>query len=341
VIGHPRKDGIVFMHGHGGGLIDAPVQDLQQTWAETSYRMQALRDNPDCAREAFDAILHADAGLDVKLTFDSNEDICAPYLGRTRPKIAVLREQGVNGQVEMAAAFDRAGFESVDVHMSDIIAGRHQMTEFQGMVACGGFSFGDVLGAGRGWANSILYHPRAHDAFADFFARPDSFALGVCNGCQMMSGLKSLIPGAENWPDFVRNRSEQFEARLLQVEVLDSPSLFLSGMAGSRLPLVVAHGEGRASFASSEQQGLASAALRYVELNGNAATRYPANPNGSPDGLTGFTTASGRFTIMMPHPERLFRTVQYSWHPQAADGNQWGEDGPWLRMFRNARKWVD
>ncbi len=334
VIGHPRKDGIIFMHGHAGGLIDTPVQELQQTWAETSFRMQALRDNPDCAREAFDTILHADAGLDVELTFDPNEDVCAPYLGGRRPKMAVLREQGVNGQVEMAAAFDRAGFDCVDVHMSDIIAGRHRMDEFQGMVACGGFSFGDVLGAGRGWANSILYHERARDEFAAFFARADSFALGVCNGCQMMSALKSLIPGAENWPRFVRNRSEQFEARLLQVEVLDSPSLFLTGMADSRLPLVVAHGEGRAEFDSLEQQAFAT--LRYLGADGKTASTYPHNPNGSPDGLTGFTTRDGRFTIMMPHPERLFRSVQYSWHPQ-----DWEEDGPWLRMFRNARRWVD
>ncbi|MDQ6987871.1 MAG: phosphoribosylformylglycinamidine synthase [Mariprofundaceae bacterium] len=347
VIGHPRKDGIVFMHGHAGGLIDAPVRQLHQQWAETSYRMQALRDHPDCAREAFDAIGGCadsnadDAGLVCQPTFDPNEDICTPYIGGVRPKMAILREQGVNGQVEMAAAFDRAGFDCVDVHMSDIIAGRRRMHEFQGLAACGGFSFGDVLGAGRGWANSILYHARAHDEFAAFFARADSFALGICNGCQMMSALKSLIPGAEDWPQFVRNRSEQFEARLLQVEVLDSPSLFLAGMHGSSLPLVVAHGEGRATFDSPEQQQRVHAALSYLGADGKAATTYPHNPNGSPDGLTGFTTADGRFTIMMPHPERLFRTVQHSWHPEHSDENNRCEDGPWLRMFRNARRWVN
>ncbi|MDX8392235.1 MAG: phosphoribosylformylglycinamidine synthase, partial [Mariprofundaceae bacterium] len=342
IIGHPRKDGLVFMHGHGGRLLDAPVQQLHQQWAETSYRMQALRDNPDCAREAFEAIANPDdAGLVCEPTFDPNEDICAPYIGGARPKMAVLREQGVNGQVEMAAAFDRAGFDCVDVHMSDIIAGRRHMSDFQGLAACGGFSFGDVLGAGRGWANSILYHARARDEFESFFQRTDSFALGICNGCQMMSALKSLIPGAEDWPQFIRNRSEQFEARLLQVEVLDSPSLFLADMHGSSLPLVVAHGEGRTAFDSPEQQQRAHAALRYLGADGKAATTYPHNPNGSPDGLTGFTTADGRFTIMMPHPERLFRTVQYSWHPENPTENNQGEDGPWLRMFRNARRWLD
>lgn len=249
--------------------------------------------------------------------------------------MAVLREQGVNGQVEMAAAFDRAGFDCSDVHMSDIIAGRISLDDFQGLVACGGFSFGDVLGAGRGWANTVMFNTRARDQFDAFFHRQDSFALGVCNGCQMMSALKSIIPGAAHWPSFERNRSEQFEARLLQVEVLDSPSIFLSGMAGSKLPLVVAHGEGRAEFTSVEQQNNAIATLRYLGSDGSPATTYPHNPNGSPEGLTGFTTADGRFTIMMPHPERLFRTVQHSWHP-----DEWSEDGPWLRMFRNARKYV-
>jgi len=250
--------------------------------------------------------------------------------------MAVLREQGVNGQVEMAAAFDRAGFDCSDVHMSDIITGRIDLADFQGLVACGGFSFGDVLGAGRGWANSVLYNHRAREQFNSFFHRPDTFALGVCNGCQMMSGLKSMIPGAEHWPRFERNRSEQFEARLLQVEVLESPSIFLAGMAGSKLPLVVAHGEGRVAFDSDAQQQQALGALQYLGADGQPAKTYPHNPNGSPDALTGFTTADGRFTIMMPHPERLFRSAQYSWHPA-----QWGEDGPWLRMFRNARLWAE
>jgi len=342
IIGHPRKDGLVFMHGHSGGLIDTHVQDLHQTWAETSYRMQEMRDNPACAREGFDAIADKnDAGLHAELSFDPTENICAPYIGGARPRMAILREQGVNGQIEMAAAFDRAGFDSVDVHMSDIIDGRLQLDGFQGLAACGGFSFGDVLGAGRGWANSVLYNPRARNEFETFFQRSDSFALGVCNGCQMMSALKTLIPGADHWPRFERNRSEQFEARLLQVEVLDSPSLFMRDMQGSKLPLVVAHGEGRAVFDTPEQQKNAAACLRYLGPNSAPASTYPHNPNGSVDGLTGFTTADGRFTIMMPHPERLFRSVQYSWRPDDHGENAWGEDGPWLRMFRNARRWVD
>jgi len=337
IIGHPRTDGQIYMACHEHAVIDEHVLVLQQTWAETSYRMQALRDHPDCAREGFDALAErSDTGLVTDLSFDPAEDICAPFINSARPRMAVLREQGVNGQVEMAAAFDRAGFACTDVHMSDVIAGRVALADFQGLAACGGFSFGDVLGAGRGWANSVLFNARARDQFDAFFHRADTFALGVCNGCQMMSGLKSIIPGAEHWPRFERNRSEQFEARLLQVEVLDSPSIFLSGMAGSRLPLVVAHGEGRACFDTAQQQADAMAALRYLGSDGQAAVTYPHNPNGSPDGLTGFTTADGRFTIMMPHPERLFRTVQHSWHPA-----EWGEDGPWLRMFRNARRWVD
>ncbi|GAV21202.1 phosphoribosylformylglycinamidine synthase [Mariprofundus micogutta] len=337
VIGHPRTDGQIVLQENEQVLFTSHVQDLQQIWAETSFRMQALRDNPDCAKEAFDVIADRNArGLVADLGFDPSEDICAPYIHSSRPKMAVLREQGVNGQIEMAAAFDRAGFDCTDVHMSDVIAGRTGLADFQGLVACGGFSFGDVLGAGRGWANSVMFNARARDQFDAFFHRADTFALGVCNGCQMMSGLKTIIPGAENWPSFERNRSEQFEARLLQVEVLDSPSLFLSGMAGSKLPLVVAHGEGRAEFATADQQNNAIAALRYLGPDGQAASVYPHNPNGSPDGQTGFTTADGRFTIMMPHPERLFRTTQYSWAPDA-----WAEDGPWLRMFRNARKWLD
>ncbi|TLS75275.1 phosphoribosylformylglycinamidine synthase [Mariprofundus erugo] len=334
VIGHPRTDGQIYMACHKHAVVDEHVQVLQQMWAETSFRMQSLRDHPDCAREGFEALADRGAGgLIAELTFDPSEDICAPFVHSARPRMAVLREQGVNGQVEMAAAFDRAGFECVDVHMSDIISGRVQLADYQGLVACGGFSFGDVLGAGRGWANSVLFNERARDQFETFFHRQDTIALGVCNGCQMMSNLSAMIPGAANWPRFERNRSEQFEARLLQVEVLESPSLFLSGMAGSKLPLVVAHGEGRAVFARETMRTDAVAALRFLAPDGTPAATYPYNPNGSPDGLTGFTTPDGRFTIMMPHPERLFRTAQYSWHPAA-----WGEDGPWLRMFRNARK---
>ncbi len=334
VIGRPIADRqLVLTDANDNTLFESHVQDLQQQWAETSFRLQSLRDNPDCARESFDNIANRnDAGLFAELSFDPAADICAPFINSARPKMAVLREQGVNGQVEMAAAFDRAGFDCSDVHMSDIIEGRINLEDFQGLVACGGFSFGDVLGAGRGWASSVMFNTRARDQFDAFFHRGDSFALGVCNGCQMMSALKSIIPGAQHWPVFERNRSEQFEARLLQVEVLDSPSLFLSGMSGSRLPLVVAHGEGRAAFASPEQQANAIATMRYLGPDGAPAITYPHNPNGSPDGQTGFTTKDGRFTIMMPHPERLFRTAQYSWHP-----DKWGEDGPWLRMFRNAR----
>ncbi len=336
IIGHPTEFSSMLLTHEDETVFEADVQELQQVWAETSFRMQSLRDNPDCAKEAFATISDKeDGGLFADLSFDPTEDVCAEFASSPRPKVAVLREQGVNGQVEMAAAFDFAGFDCTDVHMSDVIAGRVNLEDFQGLVACGGFSFGDVLGAGRGWAKSVLYNERARDQFSNFFHRPDTFALGVCNGCQMMSGLKSMIPGAEHWPSFERNRSEQFEARLLQVEVLDSPSIFLSGMVGSKLPLVVAHGEGRVSFDADEQAEQAVSALRFLGADGKAATTYPHNPNGSPDGLSGFTTSDGRFTIMMPHPERLFRTSQYSWHPE-----EWGEDGPWLRMFRNARRWV-
>ncbi|HKI60867.1 MAG TPA: phosphoribosylformylglycinamidine synthase [Mariprofundaceae bacterium] len=322
---------------HAKSIVDEDILELQKIWAETSYRMQALRDNSECAKEAFEAIIDtSNTGLMARLSFDPAEDICAPYIAKSRPQMAVLREQGVNGQIEMAAAFDRAGFDCVDVHMSDIISGRVALDEFKGLVACGGFSFGDVLGAGRGWASSIRFNNRARDQFDAFFHRGDTFALGVCNGCQMLSGLKAIIPGAEHWPQFVRNRSEQFEARLLQVEIPESPSIFMKDMEGSVLPLVVAHGEGQARFDNDAQMQAALVSLRYVDSTGKAAFSYPANPNGSPQGVAGLTTGDGRFTIMMPHPERMFRTVQYSWHPQ-----EWGEDGPWLRMFRNARRWVE
>lgn len=318
-------------------LLSEKRVDLQRAWSETSYRMQSLRDDPECAQQEYDRILDtADSGLVVLPSFDPAEDIAAPFIASgARPKVAILREQGVNGQVEMAAAFDRAGFATVDVHMSDILSGRVGLSDFKGAVACGGFSYGDVLGAGKGWARTILFNPRARDAFSAFFGRADTFALGVCNGCQMMSALKSLIPGAEAWPRFERNRVEQFEARFVEVDLPVSPSLFFDGMAGSRLPVVVAHGEGRAEFDSAEQQEAALVAMRFVDYAGEVSESYPANPNGSPLGLTGVTTADGRFTIMMPHPERVFRTVQMSWHP-----DELGEDSPWMRMFRNARRWV-
>jgi phosphoribosylformylglycinamidine synthase len=310
---------------------------LQRIWSETTYQMQKLRDNPDCAQQEFDRLLDADdPGLHVKLTYELNENI-SPLLLLTRPKIAILREQGVNGQVEMAAVFDRAGFAAVDVHMSDIISGRVSLRDFKGLAACGGFSYGDVLGAGGGWAKSILFNPRARDEFAAFFQRKDTFALGVCNGCQMMSNLHGMIPGAENWPHFARNQSEQFEARFVMVEVQPSASIFFNGMAGSRMPIVVSHGEGYADFSDDKRldaaQGLAT--LRYVDHRGNPTEIYPLNPNGSPQGITGLTTPDGRFSIMMPHPERIFRSVQNSWHPR-----EWQENGAWMRMFQNARKWV-
>jgi phosphoribosylformylglycinamidine synthase len=270
------------------------------------------------------------------VTFDAGEDVAAPHgLAAPGPPVAILREQGVNGEVEMAAAFDRAGFEACDVHMSDIIEGRMSLRAFRGFAACGGFSYGDVLGGGEGWAKSILYHERARDEFAAFFARPDTFALGVCNGCQMMAALKELIPGAAPWPRFAKNTSEQFEARLVTVEILPSPSLFFQGMEGSRLPVVTAHGEGRAVFDNAEDARQAIVAARWVDNRGKPAEVYPFNPNGSPGGLTAVTTPDGRFTILMPHPERVFRSVQLSWHPR-----EWGEDSPWMRLFRNARVFV-
>jgi phosphoribosylformylglycinamidine synthase len=303
--------------------------------------MQSLRDNPACAQQEYDRILNeADAGMHAHLTFNMQEDIAAPYINTgARPNMAVLREQGVNGQTEMAAAFDRAGFNSIDVHMSDVIAGRVSLKDFAGLVACGGFSYGDVLGAGEGWAKSILFNTRARDEFSAFFNRSDSFALGVCNGCQMMSNLHSIIPGSAHWPHFVRNKSEQFEARFAMVEVLESPSMFFNGMAGSRMPIAVAHGEGFTEF--SDKSAVTTvlneklATMRFIDHASTPTEVYPFNPNGSPQGLTGFTTTDGRFSIMMPHPERVFRAVQYSWRP-----DDWQEDGPWMRMFRNARKFI-
>ncbi|WP_394229431.1 phosphoribosylformylglycinamidine synthase [Shewanella colwelliana] len=319
-------------------LLTESRTELRTIWAETTYRMQAMRDNPECALEEFKLKQVADApGLTVDLKFDPSEDVAAPYILKgVAPKMAILREQGVNSHLEMAAAFDRAGFESRDVHMSDILAGRINLEEFQGLAACGGFSYGDVLGAGEGWAKSILFNARAREQFSQFFARQDSFALGVCNGCQMLSNLKDIIPGTEHWPHFVRNRSERFEARFSLVEVQKSPSLFFEGMEGSRMPIAVSHGEGRAEFASAEALAAAEAsgtvALRFVDGYGQIATQYPENPNGSPNALTGICSTDGRVTIMMPHPERVFRTVANSWHP-----DEWGEDSPWMRMFRNVR----
>jgi phosphoribosylformylglycinamidine synthase len=312
--------------------------DLQRQWSELTYRMQSLRDDPECAREAYETALDPnDPGLSVKLTFElPKERRAAARAGR--PKVAVLREQGVNGHREMAATLDRAGFEAHDVHMSDLLSGRKDLDGYRGVVACGGFSYGDVLGAGEGWAKTILYHERVRPMFAEFFARADAFALGVCNGCQMLAALKKLIPGTEAWPKFLRNRSDQFEARLTLVEIVRSPSILLVGMEGSRLPIVTAHGEGRAEFSSASALADCDtklAAMRFVTNAGAIAERYPANPNGSPRGIAGLANADGRVTIMMPHPERVFRTTQMSWHPA-----EWGECSPWQRLFDNARAWV-
>ena len=334
-----NEDRLVFTYDRQEVLAEQRVT-WQRMWSENSYQMQAARDNADCAKQEFDRLLDSDdPGMQTRLGFVAEENVAAPYINKARPRIAILREQGVNGQTEMAAAFTQAGFTSIDVHMSDIIAGRVTLDDFQGLVACGGFSYGDVLGAGGGWAKSILFNPAARETFAQFFQRDDSFGLGVCNGCQMMSHLKELIPGAGHWPRFLRNQSEQFEARLSLVEVLESPSILLAGMAGSRLPVPVAHGEGYASFASAgqlaEAQQANAIALQYIDHYGAATEAYPMNPNGSPQGITGLTTEDGRFTIMMPHPERVFQTRQFSWHPPA-----WGEEGPWLRLFQNARLWL-
>ena len=336
-LGKIHQDDQITIQNNGIPVFSATRESLQQAWSETSYHIQRLRDNPECAQQEFDAITQQDKGLNVNLSFDINEDVAAPYIKTgVKPKIAVLREQGVNGQIEMAAAFDRAGFDAIDVHMSDVISGAVSFEDFKGLVACGGFSYGDVLGAGEGWAKSILFNSRARDVFENYFNRDDTFSLGVCNGCQMMANIKTLIPGAEHWPHFVRNNSEQFEGRFSMVEVMESPSILMQGMAGSYMPIAVAHGEGRAEYRSAEQRQQVQSLLRFVDHDAKATEVYPLNPNRSPEGLTGFCSDDGRATIMMPHPERVFRAVQHSWHP-----DDWTEDSPWMRMFRNARCWVD
>jgi len=322
-------------------LIDETRTELRRAWSETSFRLTQLRDDPTCAQEQFDIATDPDdAGLTASLTFELEDDVAAPYIATgVRPQVAILREQGVNSHVEMAAVCYRAGFQPIDVHMTDLIRGRATLDEFRGLIVCGGFSYGDVLGAGEGWAKSILFHSELRDAFAAYFARENAFSLGVCNGCQMMAALKELIPGTQHWPRFVRNRSEQFEARASLVEVVQSPSILFTGMAGSRMPIAVAHGEGLAEFTGAAHlsafaaQGLT--ALRFMDNAGRVTEKYPANPNGSPQGITGITTPDGRATLLMPHPERVYRTVQNSWHP-----DEWGEDSPWMRLFRNARVWV-
>ena len=296
--------------------------------------MQALRDNPECARQNYDRLLDRD---DTGLFIDANFTP-TPYVNRgAKPTVAILREQGVNGHIEMAAAFHRSGFECVDVHISDLIEGVHSLATFKGMAACGGFSYGDVLGAGRGWANSILFNATASKEFRNFFARNDTFALAVCNGCQMFTHLQEMISDSTPWPQFERNLSAQFESRLVMVEVLDSPSIFFAGMHGAKLPIVVSHGEGRVVHRNQTTARQAIATLRYIDHAARTATTYPHNPNGSPAGQTGFTTADGRFTILMPHPERLFLRTQYSWLPAT-----WRHaEGPWMQLFHNARRWVN
>jgi len=340
VIGSLNASDSLEISVNGKQLIAAPRAQLQALWSETSYRIQALRDNPLCAEQEFAAITKPNPGLSAKLSYNPNEDVAAPFINTgVRPSIAVLREQGVNGHVEMAAAFDRAGFNAVDVHMSDLLSGRVSLEQFKGLVACGGFSYGDVLGAGEGWSKTILFNSQVRDEFERFFPRNDTFSLGVCNGCQMMSNLKNLIPGADHWPRFVRNLSEQFEARFSLVQVQDSPSVLFKGMAGSHMPVAVAHGEGHAEFANAEAlkrcNESGTVAMRFIDNSLNVTEAYPANPNGSPQGITSVSSRDGRVTIMMPHPERVFRAVTNSWRP-----DDWREDGAWLRLFRNARVFV-
>ena len=333
VIARPNGDREVRIRHRNRPVYAAGLEQLHRLWSLTTYHMQALRDNPDCAREEFDALQDPDdPGLSCVQTYRVEKPV--PVTGSARPALGILREQGVNGHVEMAAAFDRAGFDCIDINMNDLLSRAVSLDELSGLVACGGFSYGDVLGAGGGWAQSILHNERLRDEFERFFNRPDSFGLGVCNGCQMLSRLRSIIPGASAWPDFARNRSEQFESRVVMVEITDSPSLFFRGMAGSRLPIVVAHGEGQAVMNGSGQPG--TVAMRFVDNRGDVTETYPYNPNGSAQGMTGFTSADGRFTIMMPHPERVFLAQQMSWIAH----DRPGADSPWMQMFYNAREWL-
>ena len=337
IIGKVNDRGVIEFTRDAKVIYNEQRSSLHRLWSETSWRIARLRDNPACADQEYERLLdESDPGLSPKLTFDPSEDIAAPFIATgVRPRVAILREQGVNSHIETAWAMHQAGFNAVDVHMSDLIAGRAKLDDFHGVIAVGGFSYGDVLGAGEGWAKTILFNAQLAEQFARFFARQDTFGLGVCNGCQMLSNLKSIIPGAHAWPKFTRNKSEQFEARFGMVEVLDSPSIFFAGMAGTHAPLAIAHGEGYADFSQTGDLSQVVQSLRYVDNRGAATEVYPFNPNGSPGGLTAVTTPDGRFTAMMPHAERVFRTVVHSWAPEG-----WGEDSPWMRMFRNARKWV-
>jgi len=340
VVATPRLDERIVVSTPKFELVDSRRGALQQMWSRVSHGIARLRDNTECADQEYDAIVASDPGLSANLTFKCDEDTAAPMIATgVRPRVAILREQGVNGQLEMAAAFDRAGFTAVDVHMSDLLAGETSLSGFHGLAACGGFSYGDVLGAGEGWAKSILFHEEVRAQFSAYFNRADTFALGVCNGCQMLSALQELIPGANHWPRFAKNTSEQYEALLALVRVEPSPSIMMSGMVGSHLPIVVAHGEGRAQFESNaaletaDQSG--TVALRYLANDLSVAQQYPANPNGSPAGMAGLCSNDGRVTIMMPHPERVYRASQLSWAPE-----DWREDSGWMRLFRNARVWL-
>ncbi len=339
-VGQPTTDDSISVSHGNSVLLQKERVTLQRIWSQTSYHIQSIRDNADCAKEEYDAILDtSDPGIQVKLGFDVNEDVSAPYIHRhSKPKVAVLREQGVNGQVEMAAAFHLAHFDAIDVHMTDLFEGRANLEQFNLLVACGGFSYGDVLGAGGGWAKSILFNDKLRKDFEQFFHRPQTLSLGICNGCQMLSLLHELIPTASSWPRFVKNRSEQFEARVVSVQVAKTASVFLHGMEGSVFPIAVAHGEGRAEFEDPatllELTQANCVSLQYVNHHQELTETYPLNPNGSPAGIAGVSSSDGRATIMMPHPERVFRTVQNSWQP-----DDWNEDGATMRMFRNARDW--
>ena len=325
----------ILIYQKGQLLFSDKRENLQYKWSSTSFEISKLRDNPICADSENKQLLVRSNGLQVTPSFDINKAISAPYINvGKKPKIAILREQGINGHIEMAAAFTKAGFDASDVHMSEILSGKTSLSIFQGMAACGGFSYGDVLGAGRGWANSILFNSQAKDEFSEFFSRTDSFTLGVCNGCQMISNLKEIIPGSENWPSFERNTSEQFEARFTSVQIQKSNSLFFDEMAGSIMPIAIAHGEGKACF-NSATESKDNIAMQYVNYHGNPTQTYPHNPNGSENAVASLCNESGRVTIMMPHPERVFRAIQNSWHP-----DDWKERSPWMRMFENARKWV-
>jgi len=335
VIGKTNERGVVEIWRDAKAVFSAPLRELHQAWDDVSWRIAKLRDNPACADAEHEAAGRSeDTGLHLQLSFDPAAPV-APYVNTARPKVAILREQGVNSHLEMSYSMAQAGFDTFDVHMSDLQTGRARFEQFQGFVACGGFSYGDTLGAGEGWARSVMFNPVLAEQFAAFFGRSDTFALGVCNGCQMMAALSPIIPGAQDWPKFTRNRSEQFEARLAQVEVLESPSIFFNGMAGSRLPIAVAHGEGFADFSQRGDAATVKRAMRFVDHAGRPTEAYPANPNGSPDGLTAVTTGDGRFTVLMPHPERVFRNVLMSWTSGDISAHS-----PWMRMFHNARRWV-